>query len=69
MSFVLTPKDNGDINDLLNWLERCPSRHRHLLACLGGDLYIDLCKVESAAKTLAEQVTTAAKPRGFIRKK
>lgn len=70
MSFRLTPRNNGDIDELLNWLSQCPSRHRHLLNCLGEqgfDLYMSLSKLEAAAKTLGTEVEVAAKPFGFVR--
>jgi len=66
----LSPEQNDEINDLLDWLERCPSRHRHLLACFGFDeFYIGLITIETTVLTFAEKVEAAARGRGFVRKK
>jgi len=52
----LSDQHKADLTDLIAWLRRCPSRHRHLLFLLQSELYSDLVHVESSARTLAEKV-------------
>lgn len=52
----LSVKQKADLAELIDWLRKCPSRHRHLLFMLESDLYSDLNTIEWSSSALAERV-------------
>jgi len=55
-SVKLSDQQAADLADLIVWLRRCPSRHRHLLFVLDSPRYTDLLGIEASATNLAEKV-------------
>ena len=47
--------------ELVAYLRRIPSRHRHILAALDFKFYTALVKLEGEAKALADEVEASAK--------
>jgi len=55
-SFKLDVQSAADLADLIVWLRRCPSRHRHLLFMLDSGAWQALLGIESSSRELAEKV-------------
>jgi hypothetical protein len=60
-TFRLSEREKTDIAELVAYLRRIPSRHRHILAALDFKFYTALVKLEGEAKALADEVEASAK--------
>lgn len=59
-TFRLSDQDKLDVAELIVYLRRIPSRHRHLLAALDFEFYTALVRLETSAKALADKVEESA---------
>jgi len=62
MTFQPNEEQIKELQDLETWLQHCPARHRHLLACFSHEFYMELCHLDSAAKNLQLRIQTILMP-------
>lgn len=60
-TFRLSEREKTDITELVAYLRRIPSRHRHILVVLDFKFYEALVKLEAEAKALADEVERSAR--------